>query len=106
MLEFLLYDLKVAVLIAVFYLFYRLLLSRDNGGGIVRVAALCLYLPSYCRLGIRSFQRCHWKAIGDNRRTFHDLVADGTYRCLLLGGVYSRGPCRMVARAGGSPHHA
>ena len=30
MMDFLVYDAKVAVLIAMFYMFYRLLLQRDN----------------------------------------------------------------------------
>ena len=30
MIEFLIYDLKVAVLLAVFYMFYRLMLARET----------------------------------------------------------------------------
>ena len=65
MTDFLIYDLKVAVLIAVFYMFYRLMLAREtfhrvpfdagsrdlppcqphraacNSSGLVRPAALC-----------------------------------------------------------------
>ena len=40
MLEFLKYDLKVAVLIAIFYLFYRLLLSRDTFHRLNRIVLL------------------------------------------------------------------
>ena len=47
MLEFLLYDLKVAVLIAVFYLFYRLLLSRDTFHRLNRVVLLSTAVASF-----------------------------------------------------------
>ena len=47
MIEFLIYDLKVAVLLAVFYMFYRLMLARetfhralDDGYSLVCVATL------------------------------------------------------------------
>ena len=47
MLEFLQYDLKVAVLIAVFYLFYRLLLSRDTFHRLNRVVLLITAVASF-----------------------------------------------------------
>ena len=47
MMEFLKYDLKVAVLIAVFYLFYRLLLSRDTFHRVNRVVLLATAVASF-----------------------------------------------------------
>lgn len=47
MLEFLIYDLKVAVLIAIFYLFYRLLLSRDTFHRLNRLVLLATAVASF-----------------------------------------------------------
>ena len=47
MLDFLKYDLKVAVLIAIFYLFYRLLLSRDTFHRLNRVVLLVTAVASF-----------------------------------------------------------
>ena len=47
MLEFLKYDLKVAVLIAIFYLFYRLLLSRDTFHRLNRTVLLATAVASF-----------------------------------------------------------
>ena len=47
MLEFLKYDLKVAVLIAIFYLFYRLLLSRDTFHRLNRMVLLVTAAASF-----------------------------------------------------------
>ncbi len=47
MLEFLKYDLKVAVLIAIFYLFYRLLLSRDTFHRFNRMVLLLTAVASF-----------------------------------------------------------
>ena len=47
MLEFLKYDLKVAVLIAIFYLFYRLLLSRDTFHRLNRIVLLATAIASF-----------------------------------------------------------
>ncbi len=47
MLEFLKYDLKVAVLIAIFYLFYRLLLSRDTFHRLNRMVLLITAVTSF-----------------------------------------------------------
>ena len=47
MLEFLKYDLKVAVLIAIFYLFYRLLLSRDTFHRLNRMVLLITAVASF-----------------------------------------------------------
>ena len=47
MVEFLAYDLKVAVLIAVFYMFYRLLLSRETFHSVNRVVLLLTAITSY-----------------------------------------------------------
>ncbi|MBR6180941.1 MAG: TonB family protein [Prevotella sp.] len=47
MMEFLKYDLKVAVLIAIFYLFYRLLLSRDTFHRLNRVVLLITAVASF-----------------------------------------------------------
>ena len=45
--EFLAYDLKVAVLVAVFYMFYRLLLSRETFHGVNRVVLLLTAVASF-----------------------------------------------------------
>jgi TonB family protein len=47
MLEFLIYDLKVAVLIAVFYMFYRLLLARETFHRVNRIVLLLTALASF-----------------------------------------------------------
>ena len=47
MMEFLIYDLKVAVLVAVFYMFYRLLLSRETFHRINRIVLLATAIASY-----------------------------------------------------------
>ena len=47
MMEFLIYDLKVAVLIAVFYMFYRLLLSRETFHRLNRVVLLTTAVASF-----------------------------------------------------------
>ena len=45
--EFLIYDLKVAVLVAVFYMFYRLLLSRETFHRVNRIVLLATAIASY-----------------------------------------------------------
>ena len=45
--EFLAYDLKVAVLVAVFYMFYRLLLSRETFHRVNRVVLLLTAIASF-----------------------------------------------------------
>ena len=47
MMEFLTYDLKVAVLMAVFYMFYRLLLSRETFHCVNRMVLLLMALASF-----------------------------------------------------------
>ena len=47
MMEFLIYDLKVAVLIAVFYMFYRLLLSKETLHRMNRVVLLGTAVTSF-----------------------------------------------------------
>ncbi len=47
MTEFLIYDLKVAVLIIVFYMFYRLLLSRETFHRVNRVVLLLTAIASF-----------------------------------------------------------
>ena len=47
LLEFLTYDLKVAVLIAVFYMFYRLILARETFHRVNRIVLLLTALASY-----------------------------------------------------------
>ncbi|MBO7045052.1 MAG: TonB family protein [Prevotella sp.] len=47
MLDFLTYDLKVAVLIAVFYMFYRLLLARETFHRVNRIVLLLTALASF-----------------------------------------------------------
>ena len=47
MFEFLKYDMKVAVLIAIFYLFYRLLLSRDTFHRLNRMVLLVTAIASF-----------------------------------------------------------
>jgi hypothetical protein len=45
--DFLYYDLRVAVLIAVFYIFYRLMLSRDSFHQLNRVVLLGTAIASF-----------------------------------------------------------
>ena len=47
MTQFLYYDIKVAVLIAVFYLFYRLLLAKESFHAMNRVVLLATALMSF-----------------------------------------------------------
>ena len=47
MIDFLIYDLKVALLIAVFYMFYRLLLARETFHHINRIVLLTTAVASY-----------------------------------------------------------
>ena len=47
MTEFLTYDLKVAVLIAVFYMFYRLMLARETFHHVNRLVLLLTAVASY-----------------------------------------------------------
>ena len=47
LLEFLTYDLKVAVLIAVFYMFYRLMLARETFHRVNRIVLLLTALASF-----------------------------------------------------------
>jgi len=47
MTEFLIYDLKVAVLIAVFYMFYRLMLARETFHQVNRIVLLATALASF-----------------------------------------------------------
>ena len=47
MIDFLIYDLKVALLIAVFYMFYRLMLSRETFHHVNRIVLLTTAVASY-----------------------------------------------------------
>ena len=47
MMEFIVYDLKVAVFVAVFYMFYRLLLSRETFHRVNRVVLLMTAIASF-----------------------------------------------------------
>ena len=47
MMEFLIYDLKVAVLIAVFYMFYRLLLAKETFHRVNRIVLLATAVASF-----------------------------------------------------------
>ena len=47
MVDFLIYDLKVAVLIAVFYMFYRLMLARETFHRVNRIVLLLTAVSSY-----------------------------------------------------------
>ena len=47
MIEFLIYDLKVAVLLAVFYMFYRLMLARETFHRVNRIVLLTTAIASY-----------------------------------------------------------
>ena len=47
MIEFLTYDLKVAVLLAVFYMFYRLMLARETFHRVNRIVLLLTAVASY-----------------------------------------------------------
>ena len=47
MTDFLIYDLKVALLIAVFYMFYRLMLARETFHRVNRIVLLLTAVASY-----------------------------------------------------------
>ena len=47
MIEFLTYDLKVAVLLAVFYMFYRLMLARETFHRVNRIILLLTAVASF-----------------------------------------------------------
>ena len=47
MIEFLIYDLKVAVLLAVFYMFYRLMLARETFHHVNRIVLLLTAVASF-----------------------------------------------------------
>ena len=47
MIEFLIYDLKVAVLLAIFYMFYRLMLARETFHRINRIVLLATAIASF-----------------------------------------------------------
>ena len=47
MLEFLTYDLKVAAIIAVFYMFYRLLLAKETFHRVNRIVLLLTAVASF-----------------------------------------------------------
>ena len=47
MTDFLIYDLKVAVLIAVFYMFYRLMLARETFHRVNRIVLLATAVASF-----------------------------------------------------------
>ena len=47
MTDFLIYDLKVAVLIAVFYMFYRLMLARETFHRVNRIVLLLTAVASF-----------------------------------------------------------
>ena len=68
MIEFLIYDLKVAVLLAVFYMFYRLMLARETFHHVNRIVLL---LTAGCACGGRQLSgRC------DRRGECHAPMAD------------------------------
>ena len=47
MIEFLTYDLKVAVLLVVFYMFYRLMLARETFHRVNRIVLLLTAVASF-----------------------------------------------------------
>ena len=47
MIDFLIYDAKVAVLIAVFYMFYRLMLSKETFHRVNRIVLLTTAVVSF-----------------------------------------------------------
>ena len=47
MIEFLIYDLKVAVLLAIFYMFYRLMLARETFHRVNRIVLLATAIASF-----------------------------------------------------------
>ena len=49
MTDFLIYDVKVAVLIAVFYMFYRVLLAKETFHRVNRVVLLATAIASFVR---------------------------------------------------------
>ena len=91
MTDFLIYDAKVAVLIVVFYMFYRLLLSKETFHRVNRIVLLSTALLSFvlplCVI------TTHQTARGVGRGLLDTLVADGyTYliynRCTGHAGTY------------------
>ena len=82
MIEFLIYDLKVAVLLAVFYMFYRLMLARETFHHVNRIVLLLTAVALSGRCDRRG--ECHapmadrltcviYNRYGDNPRT-HTLI--------------------------------
>jgi hypothetical protein len=47
MIDFLIYDLKVALLIVVFYMFYRLMLARETFHRVNRIVLLMTAVASF-----------------------------------------------------------
>ena len=47
MIDFLIYDLKVAVLIAIFYMFYRLMLAKETFHRVNRIVLLLTAVASF-----------------------------------------------------------
>ena len=60
MIDFLIYDAKVAVLIAVFYMFYRLLLSRETFHRVNRIVLLLTAVASFILPTVSCCSRRLW----------------------------------------------
>ena len=96
MTDFLIYDAKVAVLIVVFYMFYRLLLSKETFHRVNRIVLLSTALLSFVLplCVITTHQTVVLDAArGVGRGLLDTLVADGyTYliynRCTGHAGTY------------------
>ena len=90
MLGFLIYDLKVAVLIIVFYMFYRLLLSRETFHRVNRVVLLLTAVASFvlhlCVITLHqtvTIQAVPEVSIGDVQMTLAEEPATPLWQILL-----------------------
>jgi len=90
MIDFLVYDLKVAVLIAVFYMFYRLLLSRETFHRVNRVVLLLTAIASFvlplCVITMHetvTIQAVPEVSIGDVQMTLAEEPATPLWQILL-----------------------
>ena len=90
MIDFLIYDLKVAVLIIVFYMFYRLLLSRETFHRVNRVVLLVTAVASFvlplCVITMHetvTIQAVPQVSIGDVQMTLAEEPATPLWQILL-----------------------
>ena len=90
MTDFLIYDLKVAGLIVVFYMFYRLLLSRETFHRVNRVVLLLTAVASFvlplCVITLHetvAIQTLPEVSIGDVQMTMEEDPATPLWQILL-----------------------